>query len=549
MICSKIIIYFSHLSDAKLHIIPYCIKESLREALLYDIILTISNDDINYGTDLFRSVQPRERFVKQFSDNQAKTASKPDDTPQIKRQLEDEKRISEDLMEILEGSYDGILVTDGDGNVLYVNPSYERVAEIKQTDLLGRNMKELINPVWMPNSVAFVVAEQKQSVSKRQITKSGKNIIVTGRPVFDKKGQIKKIVINVRDITEIYELREELLKARTREQILSSGYDFSEMIARGEHKVIAASEQMKSILNTAEKIANFQATALITGESGVGKEEVAKYIHKKGLRKEKPFITINCGAIPQNLLESELFGYEKFAFTGASQHGKTGLLELANGGSVFLDEIGETSLDFQVKLLRVLESKEIRRVGGSRDIEVDIRIIAATNKSLEEMVEGGSFREDLYYRLNVVQLHIPPLRQRTDDIEPLARLFLAHFNNKYQQRKTLTMDVVQEFTSFTWPGNVRQLKNVIENMVILSNNDYLQVEDVPWLADNAKVIRKNTIKAITANDELSLSEAVENLERLMLEQAKAKFRTTREIAAALKVDQSTIVRKMKRYGL
>ncbi|HCU08547.1 MAG TPA: transcriptional regulator [Clostridiales bacterium] len=484
------------------------------------------------------------------NENHVKNTSTSDDTtPQIKKQLENEKKISEDLMEILEGSYDGILVTDGDGNVLYVNNSYERIAEIKLTDLIGRNMKELINPVWMPNSVAFVVAEQRQPVSKRQITKSGKNIIVTGRPVFGKKGDIKKIVINVRDITEIYELREELLKARTREQILSSSYDFSEMIAKGDHKVIAVSEQMKSILNTAEKIANFQATALITGESGVGKEEVAKYIHKKSLRKEKPFITINCGAIPQNLLESELFGYEKFAFTGASQRGKTGLLELANGGSVFLDEIGETSLDFQVKLLRVLESKEIRRVGGSKDVEVDIRIIAATNKSLEEMVENGSFREDLYYRLNVVQLHILPLRKRTDDIEPLARLFIAHFNNKYQQNKVLTMDVIQEFLSFTWPGNVRQLKNVIENMIILSNNDYLQVDDVPWLADNAKVIRKNTIKAITANDELSLSEAVENLEKLMLEQAKAKFKTTREIAAALKVDQSTIVRKMKKYDV
>jgi PAS domain S-box-containing protein len=483
-------------------------------------------------------------------DSRNETASSANDsTPKIREQLENEKKISEDLMEILEGSYDGILVTDGEGNVLYVNNSYERIAEIKLTDLIGRNMKELINPVWMPNSVAFVVAEQRQSVSKRQITKSGKNIIVTGRPVFDRQGSIKKIVINVRDITEIYELREELLISRTREQILASSYDFSGMIAKGEHKVIAVSEPMKSILNTAEKIANFQTTVLVTGESGVGKEEVAKYIHKKSLRKEKPFITINCGAIPQNLLESELFGYEKFAFTGASQKGKTGLLELANGGSVFLDEIGETSLDFQVKLLRVLESKELRRVGGSKDIEVDIRIIAATNKTLEDMVESGSFREDLYYRLNVVQLHIPPLRKRTDDIEPLARLFTAHFNNKYQQNKSLTMDVIQEFIGFTWPGNVRQLKNVIENMIILSNNDYLQQEDIPWLADNSRILRKNTIKAITANDELSLSEAVENLEKLMLEQAKARYRTTRDIASALKVDQSTIVRKMKKYGI
>ncbi|MEG1163752.1 MAG: sigma 54-interacting transcriptional regulator [Anaerovoracaceae bacterium] len=463
--------------------------------------------------------------------------------------LTTEKKLSRDLEEILEGSFDGILVTDGDGKVLFVNDSYERVAEIKKSDLEGKYMRDLINPVWMPNSVAYVVAEQKTTVSKRQTVKSGRHIIVTGRPIFGKDEEIKKIVINARDITEIYDLSEELQKSKQTEKMyLDRMSDFS---AFDENKtpILAVSKAMQDVLQLAQKVGNFHATVLVLGESGVGKEEVAKYIHQNSLRKKGPFIAINCGAIPDNLLESELFGYERGAFTGAMQTGKEGLLEAAKGGTVFLDEIGETPLDFQVKLLRFLETKEVRKVGSVVSKVVDARVIAATNRDLTKMIEEGKFREDLFYRLNVVQIDVPPLRKRVDDIMPLACLFLQKYNKKYNQEKILTYDVVRELEEHPWTGNVRELKNVIENMVIVSNNDYLQTEDLPWYTSQNKGQKEKIINIIAQNDELSLAEATEELEKIILKRTKESCRSTREMANKLNVNQSTIVRKLQKYHL
>lgn len=470
----------------------------------------------------------------------------------LRSELSYQREMTKELEEILEGSFDGILVTDADGKILYANSSYERVAEIKKKDMEGKKMKDLMNPVWMPNSVAYVVAEQKQPVSKRQVVKSGRHIIVTGRPIFNKKGDIKKIVINARDITEIYELTEELQRSKEMGKLCLENYsDLTDYIDnKGKNPILAASSEMRSVLALAEKVAVFQATVLVLGESGVGKEEVAKYIHNNSLRNEEPFIVLNCGAIPANLLESELFGYEKGAFTGALQAGKEGLLEAADGGTVFLDEIGETPLDFQVKLLRFLESKEVRRVGSLESRNIDVRIIAATNRDLAQMVEEGTFREDLYYRLNVVQVEVPPLRKRKDDIIPLASLFLQRYNELYNQKKLLTHEVVKELEKYPWVGNVRQLKNVIENMVIISNNDYLQTEDLPWVTREMKNPSQKMISTVMENsDNLSLTEATEALEKLLFQSAKETCNTTREIADMLKVNQSTVVRKLQKYNL
>lgn len=469
-----------------------------------------------------------------------------------KSKLYSPEELIKELEEILEGSFDGILVTDAQGKVLYVNSSYERVAEIKRSDMAGKYMKDLINPVWMPNSVAYIVAEQKQPVSKRQVVKSGRHIMVTGRPVFDKKGSIKKIVINARDITEIYELTEELQQSKEMGRRYLENYSelAGYMETKAQSPILAVSREMRDVLSLAEKVATFQATVLILGESGVGKEEVAKYIHANSLRKEQPFIVLNCGAIPANLLESELFGYEKGAFTGAMREGKEGVLEAADGGTIFMDEIGETPLDFQVKLLRFLETKEVRRVGSVYTKNVDVRIIAATNRDLEQMIEEGTFREDLFYRLNVVQIHVPPLRKRADDIMPLASLFLHKYNQLYGQEKLLTYDVIKELEKHPWVGNVRQLKNVIENMVIVSNNDYLQTEDLPWRAQEMKKPVSKAIGTVMENSEdMTLSEAIEALEKLMFQRAKDTCRTTREMADKLKVNQSTVVRKLQKYGL
>lgn len=469
---------------------------------------------------------------------------------EIESELAYQREMTKDFEEILEGSFDGILVTDAEGKILFVNSSYERVAEIKRSDMEGKYMSDLVNPVWMPESVAHVVARERTVVSKRQVVKSGRHIMVTGRPIFDKKKEIKKIVINARDITEIYELTEELQRAKEKEKEYLSRYDTPlQGTDDSSRKILAISEGMRQVLSLAEKVASFQTTVLILGESGVGKEEVAKHIHNSSVRKNGPFVVVNCGAIPDNLLESELFGYEKGAFTGAMQHGKEGLLEVASEGTIFLDEIGEIPLGLQVKLLRFMESKEIRRVGGVNTKTVDVRIIAATNRDLMEMVEEGTFREDLYYRLNVVQINVPPLRKRIDDIMPLASLFLYRYNEKYNQEKKLTYDLVKALERYPWSGNVRQLKNTIENMVVVSNNEYLQPEDLPWCGKGAKNDVNRVVGSLADNEELGLNEAVEALERQILTKAREKYETTRKIAEKLKVNQSTIVRKLKKYNL
>ncbi len=451
----------------------------------------------------------------------------------------------EEWRQLIEFSFDGFLVTDGECNVLLYNQAYVKNTGITPEYLDGKNLKDLINPVWMKTSVAVLVKEKRQSVSMHHATQNNKNIIVTGTPIFDPDGAIKWIIINTRDMSEIYALREELLRAREMENEyfqklaqINSGELPEEM-----QDIVVTDGRMQEIYCLAKRLANFDATVLITGESGVGKEVVARYIHENSLRSQGKFVAVNCGAIPENLLESELFGYLEGAFTGAVKGGRAGLFEAAHGGTLFLDEIGEMSLNLQVKLLRVLETHMISRVGATDQISVDIRIIAATNRNLQEMIQNGQFRDDLYYRLNVVCIEIPALRDRVDDVGPLVMKFLHRFNKQYGQEKKMTFEVLREMENYNWPGNIRQLKNVVENMVVVSNNDYLQLNDLPWVTAAAEPERKG------GGEFPTLKEATESMERSLLTRAREKYGSTRKIAEMLEVDQSTIVRKLKKYGL
>ena len=450
------------------------------------------------------------------------------------------------LEEVIEGSFDGILVADGDGNVLMMNHSYVRHTGIQREELLHKNIKDFINPTWMKKSVVILAIEQRQAVSLNHTTKNAKNIMVTGIPLFNEEGLIKMVVVNTRDISEIYELREELLKAKEMEKYYLSqinGKNSEKINSKGE-EIVVANSKMQEIYALARKVAVFDTTVLITGESGVGKELVARYLHEKNtLRNKKPFIEVNCGAIPENLLESELFGYEEGAFTGANKGGKAGLFEAASGGTIFLDEMGEMSLNLQVKLLRALEDRTIMRVGATEPISVDTRVLAATNANLLDKIEVGTFREDLYYRLNVINIEIPPLRERIDEIAPLALKFINEFNKKYGQDKKLTYEIIKEFEVYPWKGNIRQLKNVIENMIVLSNGDYLQIRDIPWLAETYEKALINSQK------EESMAEILARVEKHVLEEAKERYGSTRKIADALNMDQSTVVRKQKKYGI
>lgn len=458
--------------------------------------------------------------------------------------IEMTKDTIEYLKEILEGSFDGILVTDGRGNVLLVNQSYVRNTGITKEELLGHNVRELINPVWMKNSVALLAIEQRHPVSMRHSTRNGKDIIVTGTPLFSPDKEVKMVVVNTRDMSEINELQEELQKLKKMEKIYQEQLRLDSFqdgeLTDGE--IIVGNSKMQQIYLLAGKVAPFDVTVLITGESGVGKELVARYLHRKNpVRCKHNFMAINCAAIPENLLESELFGYAEGAFTGAGKGGKPGLFEAANGGTLFLDEIGEIDLELQAKLLRALEAKTITRLGSNRPIALDIRIVAATNKNLMDEVTAGRFREDLYYRLNVVSIQIPPLRERADEIPALALKFLAQYNAKYQQNKNLTYDVIREFRKYDWKGNIRELKNVVENMVLVSNHDSLQISDIPWMS--------RTEKNTGAEEARTLAQMLAEAEREILAEAKKKYGSSRKMAAALGAEQSTIVRKLKKYHI
>jgi TyrR family helix-turn-helix protein len=269
-------------------------------------------------------------------------------------------------------------------------------------------------------------------------------------------------------------------------------------------------------------------------------------IHNNSIRKDGSYIKVNCGAIPENLLESELFGYEQGAFTGAKEKGKPGFFQLANGGTIFLDEIGDLPFNLQVKLLRVLQNREITRVGGTKSIPIDVRIVTGTNRNLLDMVEKKLFREDLYYRLNVVPIHVPPLRERKDDIPPLVNHFVEIFNRKHKLNKKFTQEVIELFFRYDWPGNVRELENLIERIMVISTKDILTPDELPAYFRDAILDHKSEI---LVSGIIPLQDAVADVEKQILQKAYAQYKTTREMGKHLKVDASTIVRKAAKYGI
>ena len=294
-----------------------------------------------------------------------------------------------------------------------------------------------------------------------------------GIPIFDEAGNLSKIITTSHDITELVELQNKLVSMQSalQEMKTNDGIIYDEIIANN--------PQMYSVVQMAERLALVDTTVLITGESGSGKGVIAKLLHRIGNRRGAPFIKINCGAIPENLLESELFGYERGAFTGSNREGKIGLFEAAQKGTVFLDEISELPLNLQVKILQVIQEKEIQRVGGLESIPVDVRIISASNKDLEKMVKEGRFREDLFYRLNVVPINIPPLRERPEDIIPMIRTFLHQNNQKYNETKLMDAAAMSILLRYSWPGNVRELQNIIERLVITTKDSTIRPENLP----------------------------------------------------------------------
>jgi transcriptional regulator with PAS, ATPase and Fis domain len=440
------------------------------------------------------------------------------------------------LYDILDGLEDCIIATDTSGNIIFSN----RAAEDEFA--ICNNVRQLCLDDVLPQNMAKVIIESKTNVKNMRLIRNKKQFLLNTYHLSYREKSYG-IIINLRDITDIKLLSDELDKTNIRLKYLQEKVDNLPTDHAKFGKVYTENNLMKKVLEISERTAKTTATILITGESGTGKEVLAKAIYEASDRRDKPFITINCGAIPHNLLESELFGYEQGAFTGANKYGKSGIFELADGGTIFLDEIGELPLDMQVKLLRFLEDKVFYRVGGINPIRVDVRVIAATNRDLEIMIKENKFRQDLYYRINVIKLDIPPLRHRKEDIPYLISEFLNDFCRAHRKNvKEIDKEVMKILLDYSWKGNIRELKNVVERMVILSRGDRVILEDLPpYLLDKSK------------NSEIvagKLDVVLSNIERnTILNLMKKHNGNKTKVARELNIPRTTLYYKLKNLGI
>ncbi|MCH4166136.1 MAG: sigma 54-interacting transcriptional regulator [Megasphaera sp.] len=463
------------------------------------------------------------------------------------------REAAERLGAIIEHSFDGIYITDSHANTILINHAYEDITGLRKKDVIGKNMSSLVQNKIISTSGSLRVIQTKKPVTLQQQFKTGKEALITSSPIFDEEGRLVMVVTNVRDLTEIYSLKEAIQKKdddlerfRLKLEHLSAPLN--------EEEIIFNDDTSLGALLLANRVAPMDTTVLLLGETGVGKEVMARYIYQHSLRSKNSFIKVNCGAIPESLIESELFGYESGAFTGASRSGKIGLFELANKGTLFLDEIGELPKDMQVKLLRALQEQEIMRVGGTKPIKIDIRIIAATNRSLKDMVKSGQFREDLYYRLTVFPVSIPPLRSRKKDITPLAISFLTKLNQKYNFNKYFTDISIQLLNEYKWPGNIRELKNIVERAIIISSGNEITPEDLhlfqqtkPIIIVKEKPEEPRPVPAIPAELPDDLNQALASIEYDYLVRAYNQYGNVRDAAQAIGITASTFVRKRKKY--
>ena len=468
------------------------------------------------------------------------------DLEEMARQMRAFQDLTRELDAIIDSSSDGLWICDADARVIRINPASERINNIKAAEVVGKDMRELLDQGFIDRSAALEALTTRRVVSQLQ-NRQGRKLISTGTPVLDANGAVIRVVVSERDVTEIDNLQRELeeqeaLRDQFRSQMLE--LQQADLASRS---VIARSPAMVNALKQALRVSAVNSSVLILGESGVGKGLIAELIHKNSSRADKPLIEINCGAIPESLIESELFGYEKGAFTGAQTSGKPGYLEVADGGILFLDEIAELPQAAQVKLLRFLENGRVVRLGGTIARALDVRIIAATHRNLDEMVKQGSFRLDLYYRLNVIPIQVPALRERKDCILPLIRHYMDLFGARDSLRKRLTRAAQDALLAFDYPGNVRQLMNICERLVVMSETDLIDVKDLP--AEVAALGTESGEPDDSWAEELTLQQTMESIERTVLQKALAKHGNQVRMAQALGVNQSTIARKLKKHGL
>ncbi len=465
---------------------------------------------------------------------------------EIATQMRFFQELTSELDTIINSSSDGLWICDAEANVLRINPSSERINKISAAEVVGRNMNELVGQGFIDRSATLEVIKTR-SVSHILQQRVGRKLITTGTPVFNADGELIRVVVSERDVTEIDTLQRELEEqGAIKDQFLHHMLEMQQLELES-RRVIAKSPCMLKALRQALKVSKVDSSVLILGESGVGKGLFADLIHKNSGRSDKPLIRINCGAIPESLIESELFGYEKGAFTGAQTGGKPGYLELADGGTLFLDEIAELPTASQVKLLRFLEDGRVTRLGGTKSRTVDVRILAATHRNLEEMVKQERFRLDLYYRLKVIPIHVPSVRERKECILPMIHHYVDIYGARNGIKKRLSGAASDALLSYSYPGNVRELINICERLVVMSETELIDLQDLP--GDIIIQTKEAGSNLEGWPDAMTLQQAIESVERSILTQALAKYDNQTQVAETLGVNQSTISKKMKRYGL
>jgi PAS domain S-box-containing protein len=450
--------------------------------------------------------------------------------------------LKQELEAIMNLSGELVTITDSEGIVLRVNKACEQILGVKESDFVGKSASIMEKEGIIDASSTKHVIKHQRKVTMNQTTKSGRRLMVEGHPIFKDDGTLSRVINISKDLTEISNLQKKLEETKN---VLDYYQQELSILQKKDQTMVIKSKAMEKVYELACRVADVDATIFLQGETGVGKEVLARTIHNMSNRKDAPFIKVNCAAIPESIMESELFGYSKGTFTGGNKEGKKGLALAAHKGTLFLDEIGDLPINLQAKLLQLLQEKQFTPLGETKPVKVDVRFIAATNRNLEDMVRQGTFREDLYYRLFVIPITIPSLSERKEDIPFLINHFIDTYSQKYNLYKTFDKEVVQFFIDHKWKGNVRELQNTIERLVLTASAQHIELDHLP---DKLLNTRTSQIDVIYGG-KLNLKLEVEQFEKKIIIQALETSSTMKEASKKLGVDASTITRKVRKYNI
>ena len=474
------------------------------------------------------------------------------------------KATNRKLETILNASSESIWVCDGQGLILSLNKAAEKMLNVRARELIGQHIGILETQWKIDRSVTLEVLKTRQAVTAIQrVSKPKRQLLVTGTPVFGDDGEIEMVIANERDLTHLNQLQDDLQAAQKASSRYMEELTSLNLHELKEQSIIAESKEMQQVIATAVKLSRRKISPiLVLGESGTGKGLIAKFIHSRTYDNDKPFVQLNCAALPETLLEAELFGYEKGAFTGAKDKGKIGLFEMAKGGTLFLDELGEMSLPVQAKLLKCLEEREIMPLGGLKPIKIDCSIIAATNANLKKQIQEKKFRQDLFFRINTFTITLPPLRKRPEDIFEMIIFFMKKYTTRYGVNRKLSSTCIKKIQSYSFPGNIRELKNLLKKAVVMGESDILedldpephppptrQAPPISAASSSTEPMETPTPPALFEGKAFKFNKKMLTYEKELIRQALEHHDTTRSLAKCLELSQSSVVRKLKIHGL